>query len=76
MGPVLLALLVVAIVLAAPFASRRLRRVTQADGETAPSRKAGPAGRAAVPRPEVQPSANERQPFACDSGLTIGGREP
>jgi hypothetical protein len=74
MGPVLLALAVVAIVIAAPFASRRLRRgrVAPPDGEAAPSRKAGPAGRAAVLRPEVQPSGEEREPFAYDSGLMIG----
>lgn len=33
------------------------------------------AAAAAAPRPEAQPSGDEPQPFAYDSGLKTGGRE-
>jgi hypothetical protein len=79
MGPVALALLVMALVVAAPFASRRLRsgRIAQRAGRPVGPPPAAVTGRgAAVPRPEVQPAGNERQPFSYDSGLIIGEVDP
>jgi len=45
-------------------------RRTRTDPATRRSPRAAAA--APPPRPEVQPSGDERQPFAYDSGLTIG----
>jgi hypothetical protein len=69
MGPVLLGLAVAAVVLAFPFASRRLR----------PGRHPAPAGprvtppAAAAARPEAQPRGEATGPFGYDNGLQVGG---
>ena len=72
MLPDLFGLAVTAIVLAAAsLASRRLRHVMRAAGGP-PARPARqPAGRAAVPRPEVQPRGEVTGPFGYDNGVTV-----
>jgi hypothetical protein len=75
MGPVLLAAAVVALVIAAPFVSRRLRfsRVAPAAGAAAvPPVRPEPAGGMAVPVVTDLPDRDERAAFAYDNGLKTG----
>jgi len=60
MGPVVLGLAAAAVVLAVPFASRRLR----------PGRHPAAAG----PRPEPQPRGEVTGPFGYDNGVITGDR--
>ena len=72
---VLFGLAVAAVVLAFPFASRRLRRVMRPAGGP-PARPAPqPAGRAAVPAVTVQPPGEEREPFYYGGILAIEPRD-
>jgi len=69
MLPDLLGLLAVLLVLAAPFASRCLRRVMRAAGGPPACPVPQTAGRAAVPAVTVQPSSVMTGPFAYDNGV-------
>jgi hypothetical protein len=74
MGPDLLAAAVVALVIAAPFVSRRLRssRVAPAAGAVVvPPVRPEPAGGMAAPVADL-PDRDERTAFAYDNGLKTG----
>ncbi len=75
MGPVLLAAAVVALVVAAPFVSCRLRssRVAPAAGAAVvPPARPEPAGETAAPAVTDAPEREERTAFAYDNGLQVG----
>ena len=72
---VLFGLAVAALVLAIPFASRRLRRVMRSAGGPSARPAPQPAGRAAVPAVTVQPSSEEREPFHYGGILTVGAHD-
>ncbi len=67
MGPVLLGVAVAAAVLAAPFASRRLRSPGSA---RAPGTRPAPAG-----RPAARPPGVMTGPFAYDNGVAVEAPE-
>jgi hypothetical protein len=74
MGPVLLGLAVAAVVLALPFASRRLRAglTRQTAGTAAVPRPASLPGRGTVPAAEPQPRGEVTGPYGYDNGLITG----
>ena len=71
MLPDLLGLAVAALVLAAPFVSRRLRRRPVAGAAAVSPARPSPAGGTAVPAVTVQPSGVMTGPFAYDNGLAV-----
>ena len=69
---VLFGFAVAALVLAIPFASRRLRRVMRPAGGPSARPAPQPAGRAAVPAIEIKPSSVMTGPYAYDDGVMTG----